>query len=244
MEEALKRWSDPDAWAAMHEFSDAWRNVSNSPGVPPTPAVLRHREYRRRRDPLEEELLRKLRQAELVASATHERPSPTDPRFVVNPDIFQRAEPNYDLEVIAGSGMALFNVEIFAPDAIPLNVHQIPDWLADLAGGDPGGGMVGRSLKPERQEQFLHAEDYRHVWLRGREFSLTQTQAKIVKVLHEAHISFISGKSKTPWVHVDRLQETVGFESAKVSQLFKRMPDWRDLIRSDRRGSYRLNIED
>jgi hypothetical protein len=44
------------------------------------------------------------------------------------------------------------------------------------------------------------------------------------------------------WRHVEDLRTAVGFESAKLSDLFKRLRGWRDLIVSDRRGGYRLNL--
>mgnify|MGYP001992459488 CR=1 FL=1 len=49
-------------------------------------SALRHLAYKAMRDPLEAAFLEKLLAAELIASATDERPSPTDPRFVVDPE--------------------------------------------------------------------------------------------------------------------------------------------------------------
>ena len=56
-------------------------------------------------------------------------------------------------------------------------------------------------------------------------------------ISHEAYRS--PGSS---WKRLEDIREAVGFESESLHQLFRRMPGWNELILSDRRGSYRLNI--
>jgi hypothetical protein len=237
IEEALQRWSDPSDWAAMNALSEAARPVSNSAGQPPTPSVVRHQEYCRRRKPLEDELLRKLRGGELIASATHERPSPTDPRFVVSPETFDRVGFEWDWpDVMTGIGISIHNVEIFSPDEVPLNVdpEHLPAWLRRAT----SGREQPMQAAPPQADIFWHDSGYRHVRLRGREYSLTQTQAEIVEVLHAAYLS------GDPWRHVEQLRHAVKFESPKLAQIFRRLRDWQELILSDRRGRYKLNLPD
>lgn len=87
-----------------------------------------------------------------------------------------------------------------------------------------------------KPDVFTYDQHYLHVRIRGREFWLTRTQAAIVRHLH------LAAMEGQPWVHVETLREGVGFETAKLSDLFRRQADWQDLIQSDRRGSYRLNL--
>ena len=245
LEEALRRWSDPDAYDAMAELADARTPVSTAPGVAATPKVLRHLAYKAMRDPLEAALLEKLLAAELIASATDERPSPTDPRFVVDPDMFERLGfVFHSPDAMAGIGGAIWNVEVFDPRAIPRNIHWLPDWLEELAGELIGAaspspvvdhGLVARPITVP----FRHDDQYRHVWLHGQEFSLTAKQALVVKALHVAMLE------ADPWRRADDLLEAADSDSDKLSHLFRRFrdPHWSALIRSDGRGGYRLNVD-
>ena len=219
----------------MNTLSDAARPVSNSVGQPPTPAVIRHQEYCRRREPLERELLRKLRRGELIASATNERPSPTDPRFVVSPETFDRVGFEWDWpDVMTGIGISIHNVEIFAPDEVPLNVDPqgLPGWLRRAA----SEGDQPMQAAPVQSAIFRHNSGYRHVWLRGREYSLSPTQARVVRALHEAALG------DQAWMTLDEIRDNAQFASESLHQIFRRMPDSGELILSNKKGSYRLNV--
>lgn len=83
---------------------------------------------------------------------------------------------------------------------------------------------------------FIAAEDFRYIKLGEKEFHLGDIQARIVQMLYDA------SQSHKPWVH----GKTLLFESAsnavRIRDLFKSKKNWRDLIISDDRGYYRLNI--
>jgi len=216
-----------------------------SPGAPPSPSFLRHQAYRALRDPLEAAFLEKLRAAELIASATDERPSATDARFVVDPETFERLGFLFDFPgAMAGIGDSIYNIEVFEPHAIPTNLRWLPDRLEEMV-AVPGSetspaalvdhGVVARPVPAS----FSHDAGYRHVWLHGEEFSLTAKQAMVVEALHHAMLA------GDPWLHANDLLEAAESDSDKLSHLFRRFkdPHWSALIRSDGRGCYRLNVD-
>ena len=229
----------------MAELADASTPVSTRAGHPPTSATQRHLAYRALRDPLEAAFLDKLRAAELIVSATEERPSVTDARFVVDPETFERLGFLFDdPDAMAGRGGAIYNIEVFEPHAIPSNLRWLPDWLeemaAELNSATPTAFMAddGLAARPV-PASFRHDAGYRHVWLHGEEFSLTAKQALVVEALHEAALA------GEPWVHARDLLYAAESDSDKLSHLFRRFkdPHWSALIRSDGRGCYRLNVD-
>lgn len=92
-------------------------------------------------------------------------------------------------------------------------------------------------LHPERPpDGFIAAEDYRYVKLGEQEFHLGDIQARIVQMLHDA------SQSHKPWVHGKTLLHESASNAVRIRDLFKSKKNWRDLIVSDDRGYYRLNI--
>lgn len=89
---------------------------------------------------------------------------------------------------------------------------------------------------PAEPERFSHSNDYRHIMLNGTEFRLGDNQAKIIAMLHDAT------QSRNPWVHGKTLIYESGVTAPRLRDVFKHRTDWRDLIVSDERGYYRLNV--
>ena len=87
-------------------------------------------------------------------------------------------------------------------------------------------------------ECFLHSDDFRIVTLHGRRFELTELQAMVVKRLYEASRSNDTCiGSKLLLAGVSEANEP------KISNVFRSLPNWRDLIDpSKRRGFYRLKL--
>lgn len=94
----------------------------------------------------------------------------------------------------------------------------------------------------EPPEEFKFTPDYRTVSIRGNQHFLSQQEAAIVRVLHEAY------ENGTPDVGLSHLIEvaTGEFTSAKkLRDVFKTKAARDALIRSGkRRGTYRLNLPD
>lgn len=92
------------------------------------------------------------------------------------------------------------------------------------------------NLAEETEDTFSHASDYRHVMLGGQEYRFGDNQARIVEMLHDA------SQSRNPWVHGKTLIYESGSQAARLRDVFKHQREWRNLIRSDDRGYYRLNV--
>lgn len=68
----------------------------------------------------------------------------------------------------------------------------------------------------------------------GRRYRFTRTQAGVLQFLHDAALR------GTPWQSGKAALAACGSQSLKLSDLFKRRPEWRDLIEADGCGCYRL----
>lgn len=92
-------------------------------------------------------------------------------------------------------------------------------------------------LHPERPpDGFIATNDYRYVKLGDQEFHLGDIQARIVQMLHDA------SQSHKPWVHGKTLLHESASNAIRIRDIFKSKKNWRDLILSNDRGYYRLNI--
>lgn len=86
-------------------------------------------------------------------------------------------------------------------------------------------------------EDFRHSEDFRSVFLRGREYTLTTQQAQIVEMLYDAH------KNKTPDLSDDYILDRLGSPGSRFRDSFRNSDAWGTLVVSGkRRGTYRLNL--
>lgn len=71
----------------------------------------------------------------------------------------------------------------------------------------------------------------------GYRFRLGPIQAQVVRALHEAALR---GEA---WQSGKAILSSAGSKSLRMADVFKSQQDWRELIRSDRRGGYRLNVD-
>lgn len=94
--------------------------------------------------------------------------------------------------------------------------------LPDMPDGDAGS--------------FAQRNDYTEVTLGGRTYRLGTCQAAVVRVLHEASLT------DSPWLAGKLILNWAGSGGTRMRDLFKKQPGWRDLIASDGRGMYRLNL--
>ena len=94
----------------------------------------------------------------------------------------------------------------------------------------PGG-------QPMEEATFIHSADYLEVRCNGCRFKLGPIQAEVVRALHEA------AQAGAPWQNGKAILSRSGSKSLRMADVFKSQKDWRQLIRSDRRGGYRLNLD-
>ena len=68
----------------------------------------------------------------------------------------------------------------------------------------------------------------------GCSYSFTSLQARFLHRLHDA------GLSAQPWLNGKSLLAEIGSALVKPGDLFRRKPQWRDIVDHDQRGNYRL----
>ena len=78
--------------------------------------------------------------------------------------------------------------------------------------------------------------DFTDFWHEGRRYRFTPTQAKVLRVLHDAALR------GNPWQSGKAVLAAVGSHSLKLGDLFKRRSEWRDLVEADGCGLYRLAL--
>ncbi|MCB1372408.1 MAG: hypothetical protein KDK07_11940 [Bauldia sp.] len=78
--------------------------------------------------------------------------------------------------------------------------------------------------------------DFTDFWYEGRRYRFTPTQAKVLRLLHDAALR------GNPWQSGKAVLAEVGSHSLKLGDLFKRRPEWRDLVEADGCGLYRLAL--
>jgi hypothetical protein len=85
--------------------------------------------------------------------------------------------------------------------------------------------------------EFTHNADYSRVTIRHHVFDLSGGLTNVVRLLHEASMT------ADPWRNGKKLLESAGYDSMFLGDVFKRHPDWRELIEGNGRGLYRLNLK-
>jgi hypothetical protein len=92
-------------------------------------------------------------------------------------------------------------------------------------------------LHPKKTEpSFIVSKDYRYMKLNGKEYHFGDVQARVIEQLHDA------AQSHKPWVHSKTLLYESGSNAVRLRDLFKSNKDWNDVIASNKRGYYRLNV--
>ena len=91
--------------------------------------------------------------------------------------------------------------------------------------------------QPMEEATFIHSADYFEVRCNRCRFKLGPIQAEVVRALHEA------AQAGAPWQNGKAILSRAGSKSLRMADVFKSQANWRRLIRSDRRGGYRLDLE-
>jgi hypothetical protein len=98
-------------------------------------------------------------------------------------------------------------------------------------------------LKPESAEatrEFAHSDDYTSVTKPdGQHFTLTKEQGRVIERLHKAWVSGDADVSKSS------ILKMLERETSRLQDIFRSTPGaWKALIKSTRRGVYRLKLPD
>ncbi len=238
-ETALELWSDPAAFR-MVQAEIRILKFHHDP-------YEAHRRLAHQTQALQEALFDRLRRGDLLSSSIDWSPASIGRRIILPPETYSLPGLYYDWtsDTLEAEGFTFESVQFFLPADPPRNIAPFvrdaaafPDVpLAD--GADPTPSTPGTppaTNNAPAPTEFSADATYEHVSLGTRDYSLTPLQASIVQVLHEA------SQTKHRWVHLNDLRDRVGFDTEKISGLFRRLPAWRDLIVSDKRGYYRLNL--
>ncbi len=78
--------------------------------------------------------------------------------------------------------------------------------------------------------------DFSYILLNGKEHIFGETQAKIIKSLYIAY------ESGNPWKYGKCLLAECGAGSERIHSVFKGKNNWQEVILSDHRGRFRLNL--
>lgn len=92
------------------------------------------------------------------------------------------------------------------------------------------------SDKPQEDLIKILQSDFSYIVLHGREHTFGETQAKIIKRLY---IAYMDGN---PWQYGKHLLADAGAGSERIHSVFKGKNNWQDIIISDHRGRFRLNL--
>jgi hypothetical protein len=101
----------------------------------------------------------------------------------------------------------------------------------EIDNGFSAGGL------PVEEPTFIHSADYLEIRCNGCRFKLGPIQAEVVRALHDA------AQAGEPWQNGKAILSQAGSKCLRMADVFKSQDDWRELIRSDRRGGYRLNLD-
>lgn len=216
-DDALKKWSNRAAYAAMLELVDSKDRMGSD-----RESVDRYFEYSRRRDALEKTFEEKLKQAHVFCSGIPER---TASRTIINPSTWDVLWVDYDFYSVSGNGLIFKAAEFFEAEHLPRNVTDVPDWFGAY------------QKRQQWTEEFVAVDaSYRRVVIRGEEFGLSDLQAAVVRTLHEA------SRTPDPWCVSKQIVKAAGSGQNKIVDLFRDKPGWRSLIEVLQNGRCRLNL--
>jgi len=217
LEEAFRRCtSDADL-----AYIDKLKAYSVRPLVwfPDDPYLDRYYAWRERRKPFEAEFIARIRRGELVLTGFAKPASNRSRREIIAPDLLEVLELDFETSKARGPGLELILLQVQPALASEDRVASQPN-------------KNGSVWSPE----FTHNADYTRVEIRGLAFDLSGGLCQIVRRLHEAHLA------GDPWLNGKLLLAECNYGSMYMGDIWRRHPGWRELIASNRRGLYRLNL--
>lgn len=93
-----------------------------------------------------------------------------------------------------------------------------------------------QTVADEQIPVFKYSNSFQEVIHFGKRHHFGPLQAKIVEQL------FFANENQEPWVHGKVLLAKAGSESLRFTSVFKGHRTWREIIFSDHKGFYRLNL--
>jgi hypothetical protein len=87
---------------------------------------------------------------------------------------------------------------------------------------------------PQLSSDTIGTGDFTDFVVKGRRYRFTVTQGRVLRFLYGA------AEAGHPWQSGKAVLAASGSSSLKLCHLFKRRPEWRDLLETDGHGRYRL----
>lgn len=92
-------------------------------------------------------------------------------------------------------------------------------------------------MHKEIEEDFqILSSDFTYILWHGKEMKFGVSQGKVIELLWKAR------EAGEPWVYGKRLLTSIGSGAERVRSLFHKNKNWKDLILTDYKGKYRLNL--
>jgi len=124
-------------------------------------------------------------------------------------------------------------------DPIEVTVHELLITRAERARIEAEYGLSSEAAPvpaTDASVSFMQRKNYAEIVLAGEVFKLGPIQASVVRQLHEA------SQTDNPWRRGAEMLASTDAQTTRIVDLFKAKPNWRNLILSDGRGNYRLNL--
>lgn len=85
---------------------------------------------------------------------------------------------------------------------------------------------------------LIHDKKYRFIILKGKDYTLTEAQGAVIKVLYESY------KKNIKFLTNEEIMEKIGRSYSNIKNIFRSSPDaWKEVILKTRKGLYGLNLD-
>jgi hypothetical protein len=123
---------------------------------------------------------------------------------------------------------------LWPEEGVPVKIEELVISRDERDRVEKQHGLLKAASKA--QQRLIPKNDFEEITLGARTYNFGPIQAKVVRILYEA------ANTESPWRHGKQVLAEAGSSCTRLADLFKTQPDWRELIQSDRRGKYRLNL--
>jgi hypothetical protein len=213
-EEALARWSDPDAFAKMKELEDARDTIVNTPE-----GQKRHWDYVKYRDEAESGFMELVYPGRVLVSAVAEG---QDKRLIIPLSIWPLLCIDFECALVLGETRQYELPEFFEPSAIPANVDEIPDWVKTLPDYEAPDNTTPGDLSSSIPIVF--AVEGRQVLFNGG-ITPTADRARLLLALLEPFTQALHedrDPEAFPFVEASKLAGALGIAEQSIRQLVYR----------------------
>jgi hypothetical protein len=223
LEQALRRWNDPDAVRRMDEY-ERYRGplIGFVLGRSPSRYELMHRQWNERRKPLENILVGKLRKGELIGTGLQMPPKPDSRRQYIEEELWELLELDFENSEAKYPGLHLKLVEV-------LNRSK---WENALSSSRQSSEFSGSASQENRRIQGA-AETLN---LRGREVHLSDDN-RILTIFEKRMViggriqqsiirQLVDAQPTGEWLRSQTVLHKAGSQADSIAKAFAGSPHW------------------